>query len=500
MITKNAAYEVAAADENIMSASRLHFPDFAALCDHLRPALQYDTDRDDFGRVIQAEFGEQGFQLYASLYRHTDRFNVNRLRGKWENWSQLGTLALDETILRSAIGVAKAQGFKGPLRTCQEFATEKEQEKAAEREVKYKVVTIHDENVPPPRLFLVHDLIPANTVTGIAGDGGVGKSTLAMQLAAGVAGCRPWCGRLPQIGPALFISAEDDRDELNRRLRAIANQMRVTLQELRNLRLISLAGEKSVIAAPEARSNILKPTEIFEWLEKLIRAQKPKLVVLDSLADFFGGNENDRTQARQFISLLRGLAIHHECAVVLLMHPSLTGIATKTGASGSTGWNNSLRSRLFMDRVLNEDGVEPDPDARTLTLVKSNYAQRGKQLTLKYENGAFVVTGELGAASILTDDLDKADRVFLKLLAAYTKEGRNVSPMPSANYAPVIFARDGEAEGIKKKEFVAAMNRLYRAGKIQTDEFGPQSRRQKKIVAAIQIPPCPFPPPPPSPR
>ncbi|WP_369675560.1 AAA family ATPase, partial [Enterococcus faecium] len=93
--------------------------------------------------------------------------------------------------------------------------------------------------------------------------------------------------------------------------------------------------------------------------------ERPALVGLDTLADLHSGQENDRTTARQFIGLLRGLAIRHGCAVVLLAHPSLTGMASGSGLSGSTAWNASVRSRLYLERVV-QDGYEADPDRRVL--------------------------------------------------------------------------------------------------------------------------------------
>jgi RecA-family ATPase len=53
---------------------------------------------------------------------------------------------------------------------------------------------------------------------------------------------------------------------------------------------------------------------------------KPKHIGIDTSADVFAGNENDRAQVRQFISLLRKLAIVANGSIVLLSHPSLTGI------------------------------------------------------------------------------------------------------------------------------------------------------------------------------
>jgi len=85
-----------------------------------------------------------------------------------------------------------------------------------------------------------------------------------------------------------------------------------------------------------------------------------------------------------------------------------------------------------------------------------------------------------GAAAVAAEA--QADRFFLELLAKYTAEGRHVSATPSANYAPALFGKDQRAHGVKKRGFVTAMNRLFEAGRIKVEEFGPPSRRLKRIV------------------
>jgi RecA-family ATPase len=60
--------------------------------------------------------------------------------------------------------------------------------------------------------------VPDRTVTLLYGDGGTGKSLLALQLAAATALGVKWIGLQPAHGPVLYLSAEDDLDELHRRL------------------------------------------------------------------------------------------------------------------------------------------------------------------------------------------------------------------------------------------------------------------------------------------
>ena len=214
----------------------------------------------------------------------------------------------------------------------------------------------------PARQWLVEGLIPSGTVTLLGGDGGTGKSLVALQLAASTALARAWLGLSVTPGRALYNSAEDDRDELHRRLSDIARAENTTLADLDNMTVRSLAGEDALLAMAD-RSGKLHPSPLYQEIDARMRDEAPALVVLDTLADLFPGNENDRAQARQFVGMLRGLAIRHECAVVMLAHPSLSGLNSGTGTSGSTGWNNSVRSRLYLERV-KDDGYEADPDAR----------------------------------------------------------------------------------------------------------------------------------------
>src|SRR5271168_5342266 len=94
----------------------------------------------------------------------------------------------------------------------------------------------------PPRKFIVPGLIPARTTTLLTGDGGLGKSTLAGQLVVGVSTTGNWLGLPTEQGPAVFLSAEDELDEMHRRLAAIADAEGLDFAKFRDLTLVSLAG------------------------------------------------------------------------------------------------------------------------------------------------------------------------------------------------------------------------------------------------------------------
>src|SRR5258707_15601177 len=85
-------------------------------------------------------------------------------------------------------------------------------------------------------------------------------------------------------------------------------------------------------------------------------------------------------------------------AVLLLSHPSMSGMNSGTGAAGSTAWHNAVRSRLYLTRPVrkpsNLSGDTPDdegdPDERVLKTMKSNYGAIGGKISLRWDRGVFV--------------------------------------------------------------------------------------------------------------
>jgi RecA-family ATPase/5S rRNA maturation endonuclease (ribonuclease M5) len=334
--------------------------------------------------------------------------------------------------------------------------------------------------IPPPREWHVEGLIPAKQVTMLGGDGGVGKSLLALQLAVASATGGNWVGMKPTQGRAMYISAEDDRDEMHRRVSDIAASQSIGMDRLGDLIMRSLAGEDALLAVADSRQGTLQTTPLLSELDQAIGDYGITSLYLDTLADFHSGQENDRAVARQFIGILRGLALRHECTILLLAHPSLTGMSSGSGLSGSTAWNNSVRSRLYIERV-NDDGYEPDPDRRRLSTKKANYGRTGDEWFMRWVNGVFVPeqaeTG-LGANAASM----KARRVFLDLLRKYADEGRNVNANGGPYYAPTIFSKDKRKEGVSRSAFADAMQDLFAAGAIAQEQYGPPSRPSTRIA------------------
>jgi RecA-family ATPase len=336
---------------------------------------------------------------------------------------------------------------------------------------------------PPPREWSVENRFPLRQVCLLSGHGAIGKSIIALQLCVATVLGKDWLHSLPEPGPIIYVGAEDEADELWRRTADVVASYNATMADLSDgFFVTSLAGDDAIMGRAE-RGNIIKPTPLFDALKEQAVAIQPKLIVLDTVADIFAGNENDRAQVRQFVGILRGMAIASNSTVLVCSHPSNTGINSGEGLSGSTGWHNSVRARAYMHAVtVGSDGEQPDPDLRELEFKKSNYGPIAERVLLRWKNGVFVPEPRAGSLEKIAADY-KAEEQFLFLLRRYAEQGRKVSHQPSShNYAPTTFSKDPGVNGISRKAFADAMGRLFHIGKIRVGPYGRPSRPYSHIV------------------
>jgi len=244
---------------------------------------------------------------------------------------------------------------------------------------------------PPVREWLVEGLIPMGTVTFLSGDGGLGKTLLGQQLIMAAALGEAWCGRPTRQVRSVALFCEDDADEIHRRAASIARHhfTKVTDPRLKATAFLCELGEDNALmraAAPHEGAPAFRTTMMYDTIKDWAHRRQARLVLLDSLHDIFAGNENYRPEARAFVQALTALARDINGAVVVAAHPSLTGLDRGSGTSGSTAWNNAVRSRLYLTRPEGEDD-----DVRVLKTVKANYGRIGETILLRRKGGVFVV-------------------------------------------------------------------------------------------------------------
>ena len=321
---------------------------------------------------------------------------------------------------------------------------------------------------PPERPWLIRDWIPRRQVTLLSGDGGTGKSMIAMQLQVATASETSWLGLHPMQCRSFGLYAEDEGDELHRRLGDIAELLGIDIAKLGNMAWRSAVADDAELVELDNAGSI-RPTGYFDRLQQTILKTRARLVVLDAVTNLYGADEIKRRQVNGFIGLLRRLAIDIDGAVLLLAHPSEQGINTGSGISGSTHWHNAVRSRLYFTRATGDDA---DPDERKLERPKANYAGASEVIRVRWTKGTFVEL-EPPASLDRAAANAKAERVFLLLLSDTYGTGTWTSPnLFARNYAPSIFAKHPDREGLGKPALEAAMLRLNKAARIKTETYG----------------------------
>jgi RecA-family ATPase len=184
---------------------------------------------------------------------------------------------------------------------------------------------------------------------------------------------------------------------------------------------------------------------------------------------------------------MQALAMVAEGSVTVLSHPSLAGIASGSGISGSTAWHSAFRARQYLKGIKADDGEPPDNDLRELEFKKNQYGPRGETIVLRYQRGLFLPEGGVSNLDKFSREA-KADDLFLELLRRFADQGRNVSHKKNApTYAPSLFAKEDEAkkQRIKKADFEDVMSRLFNSNKIYVETYS-QHRHQYERLAERQ--------------
>ena len=344
---------------------------------------------------------------------------------------------------------------------------------------------------PPERQWVWEGFIPAGYVSSLYGDGGTGKTLMAQQLAtvvsvgdsAGHETEKPHLfDKNIQNGPVLMLLSEDDHDEIWRRQVDINQAIGCTMEQLGDLHIISGSGRDNLLMEFDKKAGKLRP--LHEHLLDLAKRIKPVLIVIDNAADTFGGEENQRCAVTQFMKVaLGGIAYKTQAAVLLIAHPSVHGKDSGSGFAGSTAWNNSVRSRLYLSGMdKKEDGF--NPDFRTLELMKANYSRGSGTLSLYYDNGAFKKQMAENEQGVATDYAGKKAMV-LKELSWLIEQGENLSPNSRAgNYAARRLAQCEPVRIAKvyRAEVDRILDSLMRDKKVKIEDYRKNGKDHQRYV------------------
>lgn len=333
----------------------------------------------------------------------------------------------------------------------------------------------------PPHAHVLARYFPRRVVTLLGGHGGVGKSMLALTLAAHVAaGCR-WESLQVEQGRVVFLSFEDEAEEvvLPRLQHVIEGYALPAELVLGNLEVFDGSDGETELAL-ETPSGGLEFTPMMALVEEAV--QGAALVIIDNASDTYGANENARRQVRAFVRRLTKIAKANNAAVVLLAHvdkQAAKGGGKGNNYSGSSQWNNSVRSRLAL--VDSESGIE-------LVHEKVNYGPLHSLVSLRREDhGVLFPIGAAEAAAAKANAealVAQADASVVLGLVLSTLEAGDIVPTattgPRTSWHVLSLLGDAPAwvkAKTGKRRVEAALLALAREGQIKREGWrNPRTR------------------------
>lgn len=191
--------------------------------------------------------------------------------------------------------------------------------------------TRYDGDAPEQR-FLVKDTFPLGVVSIIAAMGDTGKGMLLLNLALLVATGSPntnsfspepmaFGSPVEQFGTAVIFTAEDDQNEVHRRLEKLDPQ-RLRLRNPHRLLVIPLPNAGGVFPLIQANKDGIEATPQYHFIkDQLLKIPDLKLIVFDPLSSFIHADVNADPAAGSFSTgLLASLATETNAALMIAHH------------------------------------------------------------------------------------------------------------------------------------------------------------------------------------
>lgn len=350
----------------------------------------------------------------------------------------------------------------------------------------YSFTVVGDEldEEPEPLDFVIEGVVPKGEVVLLGGDGGQGKSYLAMAMACCMAGGSSW-GELGFNGQQVaFLSMEDSEQVMRLRRDQIIEEYgldRATVH--RRLKLVD-AGEAEVLAFEGFAGSRRSLSTTKSAMRLLEQALGFDLVILDSASQAFAGNENDRVMVTQFIKGLRSFVRGFDGSMILVAHidkVAARGKSNGSSYSGSTAWNNSAKARLALT-----DGV--------LRMEKNNYGALIQEIHIKRSTNGVPHPVDPAQQQLFEELQRESDKeLVLEAIERAIQAGETVPTNTSSTGNVWLFlSRDwgGLSDEIKRdgqrgrKRTLGAIKALEQDGLIERAKYTTKGRntREKWIV------------------
>ena len=299
---------------------------------------------------------------------------------------------------------------------------------------------------PPPRQFLLKGLLPLGVAAALASPGGVGKSTLLYQLLISVATGIDFVGiPVESPGSAVLISAEDDGPELHRRgariLRHYQQLGHVDADALgRRLFVVPRVGVDNLLTRTGPNGEVTRTPMVARLIEALRAVPDLRLVVLDPVSRFRGGNANTEEDATRFVEVLEAIREATGATVLGVWHVNKLAVREGGGQDslrGSSATVDGLRWVATMERLpvqkASRHGVPQDQAHRYIRFKvdKNNYAPPFADIWLEQQEGGLLVPTDLRDAD--EEERAKAQGTYVRTMGRVQDYLRQRGPKTRRN-------------------------------------------------------------------
>ena len=257
--------------------------------------------------------------------------------------------------------------------------------------------------------WLIENWLPGNCVAMLTGDGGVGKSRLALQLAWALSGDSQWLGEAGQMPPSgadygmgfeplgprkvVYATWEDSSEQIRGRLYWLEQSGKIGNGQ--NFKIADMRSRGHLWASTQHNA-LPGLTPAGEALRMAAEQHDARLLVIDTLGVANGASEIDRAQVGAFFADWAAWADESDCAVLLIAHPPKTpGVAY----SGSTGMLGGVRAMWNIESVKQDCRGDCDSPrsckcepayAYRLVNAKQNYSERTGAVWLTNKRGIWL--------------------------------------------------------------------------------------------------------------
>lgn len=298
--------------------------------------------------------------------------------------------------------------------------------------------------LPPPE-WLIENIMPVGGLVGLYGQPGTGKSFVAMDMALSVSTGQAWQEHTTKRGFCLYVAAEGGAG-IGKRALAWLEHKRIHARDAN-------------VAWLTESIPVTNDSEEIELLFKRILNEirdTPSLVVIDTLARCFDGDENQQLDMGRFIKGVDKMRTEFEATVIVVHHTRLDGERER----GNTAFRGAADVMIQLKRDAGA-GI-------ALKCSKQKDSEEFHDIHLQLRvvpntNSCVVMAQALSARTAIIDTILARHSVGFTELMSAVREKIGVSTS-TVKRELVSLRENGE---------IIKENSVYRLGRVQDEDHDP---------------------------